>query len=217
MPLPPPAATDSPFAAELAALVTLDPLLAPIAAAAGTLPERRIEPGFAGFVWMVTGQQISVAAARAIYGRCEAALGAITPEAVATNADEVLRAAGQSTAKIRTLRAASEAVLAGELDLLALGDLAAEEAIARLCTLKGVGPWTAEVYLLFALRHPDIFPAGDLALQEAARAGLGLDARPSTSALRARADIWRPHRSVAARLLWAYYRTMKQGRDGAPI
>jgi DNA-3-methyladenine glycosylase II len=92
----------------------------------------------------------------------------------------------------------------------------AEEAVAALTAIRGVGRWTAEVYLLFALGHPDIFPAGDLALQESARLAFDLDARPKEKEILSRAENWRPHRAAAARLLWAYYRVAK-ARDATPI
>jgi len=168
-------------------------------------------------VWVVTGQQISVAAGRAIYGRLETALGEITAETVAAAGDDVLRAAGFSAPKIRTLRAIQETAIAGNLDLDALEEKSAEEAILSLCTIKGIGPWTAEVYLLFAAGHPDIFPAADVALQESVRLAFALDARPATRDLREMSDAWSPWRSAAARLLWAYYRVRKGGKTVTPV
>jgi DNA-3-methyladenine glycosylase II len=215
MPQPKPATLS--VATELAALVALDPSLTPIVDAAGPLPDRRLEPGFAGLAWVVTGQQISVAACRAIYTRCETVLGTVTAETFAGAEDAVLRAAGQSAAKINTLRAAAAAVIDGRLNLDGLAADRVDDAMAQLTAIKGIGLWTAEVYLLFALGHPDIFPAGDLALQEAARVGLGLEARPTALMLRARAEAWHPYRGTAARLLWAYYAAIKQGRAAAPI
>lgn len=118
---------------------------------------------------------------------------------------------------IRTLRALQEIALSGGLDLAALEQASAEEAIAALCAIKGIGPWTAEVYLLFAAGHPDIFPAANLALQEAARLAFALEARPGTRDLRAMSEEWSPWRSAAARLLWAYYRVKKGGKAVAPV
>lgn len=207
----------APPATDLAALLVADPVLAPLAAVAGPLPDRRIAPGYAGLAWIICGQQISVAAGRAIHARCEAALGSITADAVARADDLMLRAAGLSAPKIRALRAASNAVLSGTLDFDDLATRQAEEAIASLVTIKGIGPWTAEVYLLFAVGHADVFPAGDLALQEAARIGFNLDVRPTVRVLRERAEIWRPYRGTAARLLWAYYGATRSGRDAAPV
>ncbi|WP_225873952.1 DNA-3-methyladenine glycosylase family protein [Terrihabitans soli] len=177
---------------------------------------RWLQPGYAGLVWVVMGQQISVAAAKAIMARLEALLGTVTPQAVLKVSDEDLRAAGLSRQKIATLRESAMAVKKG-LDLEALKGVEAEEAVATLCAVKGIGRWTAEVYLLFALGHPDIFPAGDLALQESARLAFDLDARPKEKELLSRAEAWRPHRAAAARLLWAYYRVARSGRDATPV
>jgi DNA-3-methyladenine glycosylase II len=157
---------------------------------------------------IVMGQQLSTASAAAILGRLEAAINPLDAKGVAAASDETLRACGLSTAKIRTLRAASEAVAAG-LDLPGLAEIDAEEAHEALVAIKGVGPWTADLYLLFCLGHADAFPAGDLALQEAARLALNLKTRPDAAKLEAIAERWRPHRGVAARMLWAYYRVAK--------
>lgn len=214
--LPPVIASARDLSKHLDALVAVAPEFAGVRIAAGEVPLRKIAPDYAGLVWVVMGQQISVAAARAILGRLEAALGEVTPAAVHAASDEVLRGAGLSVQKVRTLRAAADALENG-LDLGALKRMEAADAIAALTTVKGIGRWTAEVYLLFALGHPDIFPAGDLALQEAARLAFDLDGRPKEKEFLMRADAWRPHRAAAARLLWAYYRAAKSGRDGTPV
>ncbi len=198
-------------------LAEAHPVFAPLRTEAGSVPIRWLDSGFKGLVFVVTGQQISIAAGRAIYGRLEAALGGITPEALAAAGDDVLRAAGFSAPKVRTLRALQEAALGGGLDLAALERASAEEAMTALCAIKGIGPWTAEVYLLFAAGHPDIFPAADLALQEAVRLAFALEERPAPRDLRAMSDAWSPWRSAAARLLWAYYRVKKGGKAVAPV
>ncbi len=198
-------------------LAEAHPIFEPIRSETGEVPVRWLDGGFKGLVWVVTGQQISVAAGRAIYGRLEAALGEITPETVAAASDDVLRSAGYSAPKIRTIRALQEAALNGGLNLVLLEQESAEDAIATLCAIKGVGPWTAEVYLLFSAGHPDIFPAADVALQEAARLAFSLDARPTTRDLRAMSEAWSPWRSAAARLLWAYYRVKKNGKAVTPV
>jgi DNA-3-methyladenine glycosylase II len=118
---------------------------------------------------------------------------------------------------MRTIRALQEAALNGGLNLPLIEEAAAEDAIAALCEIKGVGPWTAEVYLLFAAGHPDIFPSADVALQEAVRLAFSLDARPASRDLRAMSDVWSPWRSAAARLLWAYYRVKKGGKTVTPV
>ena len=184
---------------------------------AGSIPIRWLDGGFKGLVFVVTGQQISIAAGRAIYNRLEAALEGITPEKLAAAGDDLLRTAGFSAPKIRTLRAIQEAALSGQLDLASLERQSAEHAIPALCGIKGIGPWTAEVYLLFSAGHPDIFPAADLALQEAARLAFALDARPAPRDLRVMSDAWSPWRSAAARLLWAYYKVKKGGKATAPV
>ncbi len=213
-----PAAIKSPrgLEAHLDALCAIAPKFEEIRAAAGKFSLRWLQPGFAGLVWVVMGQQISVAAAKAIMMRLETALVTVTPETVLTASDEELRAAGLSRQKISTLRESAAAVKGG-LDLDALKDLDAEEAVETLRAVKGIGRWTAEVYLLFALGHPDIFPAGDLALQESARLAFGLEARPKEKELLSRAEAWRPHRAAAARLLWAYYPVARSGRDATPV
>ncbi|MFZ1109105.1 MAG: DNA-3-methyladenine glycosylase 2 family protein [Rhodomicrobium sp.] len=205
--------SDEDLAWHVAKLAKAHPVFAPLRKEAGVIPVRWLDRGFKGLVWVVAGQQISVAAGRAIFGRLEAALGEITAETLAAASDEVLRAAGFSAPKMRTLRALQEAAL----DFDALEEKSAEEAILSLCAIKGVGPWTAEVYLLFAAGHPDIFPAADLALQESARIAFALDARPSARDLRAMSEAWAPWRSAAARLLWAHYRVRKGGKTGAPV
>lgn len=202
--------------AELRALLASDPALIPLAERVGPLPERRVSPDFAGLARVVIGQQISVAAGQAIHGRCLATLGALTAEAIAQADDAALRGAGLSASKARTLRAIADAVTGG-LDLEALGGMDADAAMTELTRIKGIGPWTAEVFLLFGHGHPDVFPAGDLALQEAARLGFALEVRPSPAALRERAEAWRPRRGLAARLLWAYYRAVRTGRDSTPV
>lgn len=201
---------------ELAALIAADPALVAVAGRAGPFAPRRLAPGFAGLAWVVTGQQISTAAGRAIFSRMEAELGEVTAEAFLAAGDDALRRAGQSAGKVRTLRGVAAAIAAGEMDLDRLAALDAEAAVAALVTLKGIGRWTAEVYLLFAHAHPDVFPAGDLALQEAARLAFDLAARPADRDLRAIAERWRPHRGLAAHLLWAYYRAIK-ARSVAPV
>lgn len=209
--------SDQDLAWHIDSLAQAHPVFAPLRQAAGAVPARWLDPGFKGLVFVVTGQQISVAAGRAIYGRLEAFLGDVTAETVAAASDETLRAAGYSAAKMRTLRALQEAALSGALDLNALEEKSAEEAILSLCAIKGIGSWTAEVYLLFAAGHPDIFPAADVALQEAARLAFALPARPATRDLRVASDAWSPWRSAAARLLWAYYRVRKGGKTVTPV
>lgn len=208
--------TEADLAAALDDLVTLDPGLAAVRALAGIVPLRRIDPGFAGLALIVTGQQISTLAQTAIFARMEAELGGVTAGNMAAASDEQLRRAGQSAGKMRTLRAAAQAVVSGDLDLAALSAGSSEDAVAALTDIPGIGRWTAESFLLFAAGHRDVFPAADIALQEAARVAFALEARPAAKHLLVRAEAWRPLRSVAARLLWAYYRADRDARRIQP-
>ncbi|RYC30834.1 DNA-3-methyladenine glycosylase 2 family protein [Lichenibacterium minor] len=201
----------------LAALAERDPgLVAHLVAVGGRPPLRRRAPGFEGLAALVVSQQVSTASAAAIFGRLRAALDPLDAPALLRADDAVLRAAGLSTGKVLTLRAAAAAVAEGRLALDALAALPAEAAAARLTALRGIGPWTAQLYLLSCLGHADAWPPGDVALEEAARLALKLDARPDRAALAAIAERWRPYRAVAARLLWSYYRAVK-GRSGLGI
>jgi DNA-3-methyladenine glycosylase II len=176
---------------------------------------RRAEPGFASLVSIVIGQQVSTASAAAIYARFATLLDPMTPDAVLAAEDTVFREAGFSRAKVRAVRALAQAVHDG-LDLDHTCQLDAEHAIRLLTKVSGIGPWTAESYLLFAAGHPDVFPAGDVALQAAVAHAFGLAERPSDKALRLIAEPWSPWRAVAARLFWSYYRVMRS-RDGVFI
>lgn len=208
--------SDAALKVGLERLVEADAVMARLVAE-GALPRLRKRPaGFEGLAWIVVGQQVSTASAAAIWGRVQAALGTVTAERIAVASDEELKAAGLSAPKIRTLRALAEAVGSGALPLDDLSAMEAEAAHGRLTAVKGIGPWTADVYLLFCLGHPDIFPAGDLALQEAAREALGLETRPDAKTLARLAERWRPWRGVAAKVLWSYYRIVK-AREGAPV
>ena len=211
-PHPPPAAR-----AGLHALARADARLAKVEAAAGPLPWRTRPAGFPGLLQTVMAQQISSAAAAAIWGRLRALPGALTPAGLLLLSDEALRGAGLSRPKVAHARALATAFDEGRLRAESLAALGDGEAVAAITAVRGLGPWTAEVYLLFALGHPDIFPAGDLALQEAARLAFDLDGRPKEKEFLMRAGPWRPHRAAAARVLWAYYAAVKSGRDGTPV
>jgi DNA-3-methyladenine glycosylase II len=206
------------LAEALALLRVLDPEVIDGMLAAGARPPLRLrEPGFSGLAAIIVSQQVSTASAAAILGRLQAAVAPLDPQTLLAAPDETLRQAGLSAAKIRTLRASAEAVIAKTLPLATLGNMTAEEAHRALIAVKGIGPWSADVFLLFCLGHPDAWPAGDVALQEAAKIALKLEARPNAMELDRLGDRWRPHRGVAARLLWAYYRVMKQGRSGISL
>ena len=183
----------------------------------GPVPLRQSEPGFDGLASIIISQQVSVASANAIFARLRAAFSPLSASAVLAAEEASLKACGLSAPKIRTLRALAQAIAQGELDLGGLASHSAETAHAMLIAVKGIGPWTADIFLMFCLGHPDAWPCGDLALQEAARLALKLDARPDAKTLDVIGERWRPHRAVAARILWAYYRVAKSGRDGMAL
>ena len=191
-------------------LIGLRPHLRPMLETVGEVLPRVNPRHFAGMAKVICGQQLSVQSAAAIWGRFSLLPGALDPESYLGLGEEQVRASGFSRGKFIALRAVAEAICSGELDLAHVDALPAEEAIARLVAIKGIGPWTAEVYLLFCAGHPDIFPAGDLALLKAAHHGLGLDARPTIKEMIGLAQDWSPHRSAAALLFWRYFAALKQ-------
>ena len=197
-------------------LALADPVMAKLADSGVTPQLRRRPPGFEGLAWIVIGQQVSTASATAIWNRLRQVLEPPTPDVFLRLSDEVLRTVGLSAGKVRTLRALATEIAEGRLSLDELRNHPAEEAHALLTRVKGIGPWTADVYLLFCLGHQDAFPSGDLAVQEAARLAYGLEQRPDARTLAALAENWRPWRGVAAKMLWAYYRKVKS-REGAPV
>lgn len=199
----------------LDALCALDPRLAPVREKAGEVPLRLSVPGFSSLASIIVSQQVSKASADAIFGRLTKLLDPLTAEALLAAEEAVFREAGLSRPKQRTLLAIARAAAEEGLDLEGLCALEAEEAMARMTAIHGVGPWTAEVYLLFAAGHPDIFPARDVALQSAVGHALGIEPRPGEKRLIEIAESWAPWRGVAARLFWAYYRETK-GRDAVP-
>lgn len=181
-----------------------------IAETCGPPPLRWRAPGFEGLVATITAQQLSVSSANAIRGKMETNLGTITPEALLAASEAELRACGLSGPKIRTLRALSEAIVSGALPFDRLGEMPVEEAHAAMVKVHGIGPWTAEVYMMFCLGVQDIFAPADLALQEGAKLAMGLDARPNAKQMAEIATRWAPWRAVAARMLWAYYGQVKR-------
>ncbi len=186
----------------LEALAARDPDIARHYAHCGLPPERGQPAGFAGLVRIIAAQQVSAASAGAIIGRLEAALHPCTPEGFLELDDGALKAIGLSRAKMRYCRALAEDLLTGRIDLDGLAGLDDEAAIEHLMRAKGIGVWSAEVYLLFALRRPDVWPADDLAVRIAVQRVKGLEARPGRAEMRALAEPWRPHRSAAARFMW---------------
>ncbi len=201
--------------AALKMLGEIEPRFGALVTEAGRPPLRRRPDGFAGLAATVVSQQLSTASAGAIWGRLAAAFDPMLPDAILRARAARLARLGLSAPKIKALKEIARAVTRGRLALATLADIDAEVAHAALTAVHGIGPWTADIYLLSCLGHADAWPAGDLALQEAARLAFGLRARPSAKEMIALAEPWRPLRAVAARVLWTYYRAVK-GRDGAP-
>src|SRR5215470_4337985 len=208
--------TEDDLQAGLAELVIADPRLGPVAEKAGQFNLRRREPGFPGLCSIVCGQQLSTASAAAIRDRLFAAFDPFHHDTVLRARTDKLRRLGLSAPKIKSIREIGKAVARGHIDLTAIGNMDADQAHAALIALHGIGPWTADIYLLFCLGHADAFPSGDLAVQESARLALGLRKRPDAKALAKIAEAWRPWRGVAAHLLWAYYHVVKK-RDVVPV
>ncbi len=204
--------TEADLDAALAAIGKADPRFTALVAQAGRPLLRRRPDGFPGLAAIIVAQQLSTASANAIWGRLAAAFDPFEPAAILRARPARLARLGLSAPKIRALKAIARAVLRDELVLAALGNLSAEEAHAALTVVHGIGPWTADIYLLSCLGHADAWPAGDLALQEAARVAFGLPARPNAKEMQALADAWRPWRAVAARILWTYYRAAAEAK-----
>ena len=192
--------------AALDALAGIEPAFAVALDRAG-YPEPRVrDRGYATLLRTIIGQQVSVAAAQSIWNKLEAQIGALTdPATVAAASDEQLRAAGLSRQKVSYARSLAEEVTSGRLDFSQLPE-DDEEAIAQLVKIKGIGRWSAEIYLLFAEGRPDIWPAGDLAVQIEIGRILGHEERPPEKLMRDLAERWRPHRGAAAILAWHHYK-----------
>jgi DNA-3-methyladenine glycosylase II len=207
--------TEDDLDAALAMLARTDPRFITVMAKAGRPPLRRRPGGFEGLAATVVSQQLSTASAAAIWARLAAAVTPFEPAAMVRARPAKLARAGLSRPKIKALKEIARAVARGGLPLHALADMPADAAHAALTAVHGIGPWTADIYLLACLGLADAWPAGDLALQEAARLAFGLRMRPSQKQMVSLAEAWRPVRAVAARVLWTYYRAVK-GREGAP-
>jgi DNA-3-methyladenine glycosylase II len=184
---------------------------------AGPPPLRKRMEGLAGLTWIIVSQQVSTASARAIYSRVEQRFGELHHAMFLTATDDDLRACGLSAPKMRTLRHVAAAIDEGRLDFAELPLLDADAARERMTAIKGIGPWTSDIYLLFCLGHPDVWPAGDLALQEGVRIALRLRQRPDAKRLEKLSQRWRPWRAAAARLVWAYYaKSLALRREAIP-
>jgi DNA-3-methyladenine glycosylase II len=195
------------------ALVKLDSRLKPILEVAGMPSLRRREPGFAGLAHIVCGQQLSTASASAIWARLAAAFEPFDHDAIRRARADRLGRLGLSAAKIKTLKHLARELAAERLNLDILAEEDADAAHHTLTALPGIGPWTADVHLLFCLGHGDAWPAGDLAVQEGIRIGLKLKARPTEKQMAPLAEPWRPMRGAAAHLWWSFYRALKK-REG---
>lgn len=200
--------SDACVAEGAAELAKREPRFAAALQETGPLPLRLRKDGFTALLDAIVSQQISVAAASAIWGRMKAAR-LTGPRKIIWASDDDLRACGLSSQKIRYARALAEA----RIDYRALRDAPTEQVVETLTEVPGIGRWTAEIYAMFSLGHADVFASGDLALQESARLLFELDSRPTEKQIREMAVDWAPWRAVAARLLWAYYRVAKQ-REG---
>jgi DNA-3-methyladenine glycosylase II len=208
--------SDADLQAGLARLIVADPRLVPVAEKASAFTLRRREAGFAGLCAIVCGQQLSTAAAATIRDRLFAAFDPFHHDTVRKARTDRLKRLGLSAPKIKSIREIASAVAQGRIDLDRVGEMDADDAHAALVALHGIGPWSADIYLLFCLGHSDAFPAGDLAVQESARIAFGLRKRPDAKALTKIAEAWRPWRGVAAHLLWAYYHVVKR-REGISL
>lgn len=184
--------------------------------AIGDPPLRRSSGGFEGLARVVVAQQLSAQSAAAIWSRVSTAIVPMTPAAIIEVADGALRGLGLSGGKVRTLRNLATAIETGALDLDGIAAASAGELHDALTAVNGIGPWTADIYMMFCLGRADSFAVGDLALQLAVQHAFALDARPTPAELADLSKRWQPWRGVAARLLWAYYPTIRSGRECAP-
>ncbi len=201
--------TEEELATGVSQLLVIDPQLSHIVDALAEIPLRHRAPGFEGMAQIITAQQVSKASASAIFERTLSAIQSFDAETFLAAGETPLIAAGQSRAKQVTLTGLSHAIADDGLDLEALCDISVDDAMAALTRLKGIGPWTAEVFLLFCAGHTNIFPAGDVALQHAIGDVMGLDEKPDAKTTRDLAQRWAPLCGVAARVLYAHYARIK--------
>lgn len=199
----------------LGELLKADPRLGAVYAVAGDFPPRLREPGFAGLARIVCGQQVSVASADAIWGRLALLPAATTAAGFLALGEGGLAGVGLSRGKLKTLTGLATALESGQLDLAGIALAPAEQAIAELTRQPGIGPWTAQIYLMFCAGHPDIFPSGDLALQKAVAQAFELPAVNARD-LATLALAWAPYRATAALLFWRLY-AVTRGRKALPV
>lgn len=214
--LPKPIETMADIAAGLDALCDLDPRLVAVREKSGAVALRRTEPGFRSLVSSVVSQQVSKASAAAIFGRLCDLAAPLSAETILGADDRLFRKVGLSRPKQKTIVAIARAVCDDKVDLHALCETGHDEAIRALTAIHGIGPWTAQIYLMFAAGHPDIFPGRDIALQTAVGDAFGFPERPDAAEVERIAESWTPWRSVAARLFWAYYAVIRS-RDAVPL
>jgi DNA-3-methyladenine glycosylase II len=196
--------------AAVAHLRAADPVLSEVIAAAGALPDAREgrperDDHYGALVRAIVGQQLSVQAARAIYGRLTQRFDGRPPtpaEIIADDPEELRAAAGLSRAKVGFLRSLAEHVISGELELERLHELPDEDVIAELLAVKGLGMWTAQMFLMFHLERPDVLPVGDLGIRKAIQRAYALQELPEAAVIEKIAEPWRPHRTLASRYLW---------------
>ena len=203
--------------AGLAALKKLDPRLEQVIIAAGPVPLRRRDPSLENLIRIVVSQQVSVASASAIWERFITTFDLSDPANVTRASDEALQAVGLSRPKIKTIRAVAYEALENDLVCETLVGTATADVHARLIKIHGIGPWTAEIFTLFCLGDPDVFPVGDIALQQAVMDAFHLEERPKGEVLKDIAAQWSPWRGVAARLFWAYYAATRRKTNALPV
>lgn len=201
---------------DLRQLLAQDPQLVHVSRAAGKVVPRTRPAGFEGLARIICGQQLSVQSADAIWGRLVMRGGAGTAQAFLALGEAGLAGVGLSRTKCAYLQAVAQAMVRGELDLAGAVALPADQAIAELTRHKGIGPWTAEIYLMFCVGHPDIFPVGDLALRKAVSEAFGLEPLIGTRDLAQQAARWAPWRSTAALLFWRFYAAARH-RQALPV
>src|SRR5258706_13906352 len=204
--------TQDRWAEGVAELARRDPHLAAVVARHGAPPLWDRAPGFQTLVQIILEQQISLSAGRAAYGRLERLAGSVTPERVAALSEADLRGAGQTRQKSAYIRGLAQAIVAGEFDPNGLTEMDDDSARAALIQLKGIGPWTADIYLLMALGRADIWPSGDLALVAAIREVKRMRSLPNSERIGRITRAWSPWRAVAARVLWHHYLSTPRSR-----
>jgi DNA-3-methyladenine glycosylase II len=193
-------------------VASIDPDLAKILANHGTPPLWARAPGFVTLLRIILEQQVSLASADAMYRRLLASIEPVTPITVLEAGAPILRSLGITRQKATYFINVAEAIQTGELDLAELEGLGDEAAIEKLTSVKGIGPWTAKIYLLMALCRPDVWPVGDIALATAVKNMKGWQQRPTQPELSEIAKSWRPYRATAARMLWHYYLIKKSSK-----